>query len=65
MENTFITALEDMFNYKFTENGAIALKSTGSKVYDLLLLVLHTALVQMKIVFFCLKTHMRKTLLSL
>ena len=35
MENTFITALEDMFNYKFTENGAIALKSTGSKVYDL------------------------------
>lgn len=35
MENTFITTLEDMFNYKFTENGAIALKSTGSKVYDL------------------------------
>lgn len=35
MTNTFIAALEDMFNYKFTENGAIALKSTGSKVYDL------------------------------
>ena len=35
MENTFIKALEEQFNYKFTENGAVALKSTGSKVYDL------------------------------
>ena len=35
MTNTFIAALEDMFNYKFTENGAVAMKSTGSKVYDL------------------------------
>lgn len=35
MTNTFINALEEMYNYKFTENGAIALKSTGSKVYDL------------------------------
>ena len=35
MQNTFINALEEKFNYKFTENGAIALKSTGSKVYDL------------------------------
>ena len=35
MTNSFITALEEQFNYKFTENGAVALKSTGSKVYDL------------------------------
>ena len=35
MTNTFIQSLEEQFNYKFTENGAIALKSTGSKVYDL------------------------------
>ncbi len=35
MTNTFISALENRFNYKFTENGAVALKSTGSKVYDL------------------------------
>lgn len=35
MTNTFITALEDQFNYKFTENCAVAMKSTGSKVYDL------------------------------
>ena len=35
MDNTFITKLEDIFNYKFTENMAVALKSTGSKVYDL------------------------------
>ena len=35
MTNTFIEALEEMFNYKFTENGAVAMKSTGSKVYDL------------------------------
>ena len=33
--NTFIEALEEKFNYKFTENGAVAMKSTGSKVYDL------------------------------
>ena len=35
MTNSFISALEEQFNYKFTENGAVALKSTGSKVYDL------------------------------
>lgn len=35
MKNTFVAALEEQFNYKFTENGAIALKTTGSKVYDL------------------------------
>lgn len=35
MNNTFIRELEDRFNYKFTENGAVAMKSTGSKVYDL------------------------------
>ena len=35
MNNTFITALENTFNYKLTENMAIALKSTGSKVCDL------------------------------
>lgn len=33
--NSFISALEDRFNYKFTENMAVALKSTGSKVYDM------------------------------
>lgn len=35
MTNTFVSALEEQFNYKFTENMGIALKSTGSKVYDL------------------------------
>lgn len=35
MKNTFVEALEDTFNYKFTENMGVALKSTGSKVYDL------------------------------
>ena len=35
MTNTFIDALEKRFNYKFTENMGIALKTTGSKVYDL------------------------------
>lgn len=35
MTNTFIDTLEDMFNYKFTENMGVAMKSTGSKVYDL------------------------------
>lgn len=35
MDNTFLSALETQFNYKFTENMGIALKSTGSKVYDM------------------------------
>ena len=35
MANSFISALEEQFNYKFTENMGVALKSTGSKVYDL------------------------------
>ena len=35
MSNTFLQELENKFNYKFTENGAIAMESTGSKVYDL------------------------------
>ncbi len=35
MNNTFINELENTFNYKFTENFGVALKSTGSKVYDL------------------------------
>ena len=33
--NTFLKNLEDTYNYKFTENGALAMRSTGSKVYDL------------------------------
>ena len=33
--NTFMNALEAKYNYKFTENGALAHRSTGSKVYDL------------------------------
>lgn len=33
--NTFMDALEKQYNYKFTENGALAYRSTGSKVYDL------------------------------
>lgn len=33
--NTFVEALEEKLNYKFTENMGVALKSTGSKVYDL------------------------------
>lgn len=33
--NTFINTLEQRFNYKFTENFGVALKSTGSKVYDM------------------------------
>lgn len=33
--NTFINELEKTYNYKFTENGALAHRSTGSKVYDL------------------------------
>lgn len=35
MSNTFMEALEEQYNYKFTENMGIALKSTGSKVYDM------------------------------
>ena len=35
MSNTFMNALEEQYNYKFTENGALAHRSTGSKVYDL------------------------------
>ena len=35
MSNTFIEALEKQYNYTFTQNGALAHKSTGSKVYDL------------------------------
>lgn len=35
MSNTFINTLENQYNYKFTENGALAHRSTGSKVYDL------------------------------
>lgn len=30
-----MSKLENKFNYKFTENGALAHRSTGSKVYDL------------------------------
>lgn len=33
--NTFMKELEEQYNYKFTENGALAHRSTGSKVYDL------------------------------
>lgn len=33
--NTFMNELENKFNYKFTENGALAHRSTGSKVYDM------------------------------
>lgn len=35
MSNTFMDALEAQYNYKFTENGALAHRSTGSKVYDM------------------------------
>jgi hypothetical protein len=35
MTNTFMKALEEQYNYKFTENGALAHRSTGSKVYDM------------------------------
>ena len=35
MSNTFMDALEAQYNYKFTENGAIAHKTSGSKVYDM------------------------------
>lgn len=35
MTNTFMDALEQQYNYKFTENGALAHRTTGSKVYDL------------------------------
>ena len=33
--NKLLNALTNEFNYKTTENGAIALKSTKSKVYDM------------------------------
>ena len=33
--NKFLNALTNEFNYKTTENGAIALKSTKSGVYDM------------------------------
>lgn len=33
--NTFMNELENKFNYKFTENGALSFRSTGSKVYDM------------------------------
>ena len=35
MSNTFMDALEAQYNYKFTENGAIAYRGSGSKVYDM------------------------------
>ena len=35
MNNTFANALHSEMNYKTTENGAIAKKSTNSKLYDL------------------------------
>ena len=35
MTNTFMNELENTFNYKFTENFGVALKTTGSKVYDM------------------------------
>ena len=35
MENSFVKELEKIYNYKFTENGALSFRSTGSKVYDL------------------------------
>lgn len=35
MENTFMNYLTNFSNYKHTENGALAYKSTNSKVYDM------------------------------
>lgn len=35
MNNTFANAMKAQNNYKFTENGAVAMKSTNSKLYDL------------------------------
>lgn len=35
MSNTFMSALETENNYKYTENGAVALKSTLNKVQDM------------------------------
>ena len=35
MMNTFSNALQDNMNYKMTENGAVAHKTTRSKVYDM------------------------------
>lgn len=35
MANTFMNAMKSQNNFKFTENGAVAKKSTMSKLYDL------------------------------
>jgi len=35
MANAFVTALKNDNNYKYTENGAVAMKSTMDKVYDM------------------------------
>lgn len=35
MDTNFINSLKDIANYKYTENGAVALSSTKQKVYDL------------------------------
>ena len=35
MRNTFMNALKDEYNYDHTENGALAHKTTRSKVYDM------------------------------
>lgn len=33
--NTFMNSLQNTYNYKRTENGGVALKSTGLAVYDM------------------------------
>lgn len=35
MENTLLSSLKEATNYKYTENGAVAHKSTLDAVYDL------------------------------
>ena len=35
MTNTFMNALKDEYNYDRTQNGALAHKTTRSKVYDM------------------------------
>ena len=35
MENTLLSSLKEATNYKYTENGAVAHKSTLDEVYDL------------------------------